>query len=303
MKFFMAMPLGNIAPGEFQSLDAVREISVALEEAGVDAGFLTDHPAPSAEWLHGGGMAHDALDPFTAFSFVAAATKRLRLHINIVVMPYRNPFLTAKSAATLQVLSGGRLILGCGAGYMKAEFDALGVDFHQRGKLFDEALETIDRIWQGGSVTIRGMNFDAPGNEPRPVPDPPPAIWIGGGSDKAVARAARWGDGWCPFFAAPTMSKLNRDSGIQSLDHLGEKVALLKDERARLGRTGPFDICIGARSRIGFRKPGGADLLLEEATELAEAGVDWMFVHPPERSRGEWIENIAWFGEEIVARQ
>ncbi|MDG2005349.1 MAG: TIGR03619 family F420-dependent LLM class oxidoreductase [Novosphingobium sp.] len=301
MKFSIAMPLGNIAPGEFQTPQAVREISQALEAAGVGAGYLTDHPAPSAEWLHGGGMAHDALDPFTAFAFVAAATERLLLHTNIIVAAYRNPFLTAKSAATLQTLSGGRLVLGLGAGYQKAEFEALGIDFHKRGRLFDEALEVMQQIWAGGPVTYQGMNFNAPGNESRPIPNPPPAIWIGGGSDKAVERAARWADGWCPFFAAPSMSKLNRDTGIHSVEHLAEKIARLMELRGEAGRSGAFDICIGARARVGFGKPGGADLLLAEAEELAAVGVDWMFVDPPHPSRQAFVEHMQWFGEEVVA--
>lgn len=302
MKYSIAMPLGVVTPGEFQTPDAVQDLSVALERSGAHAGYLTDHPAPSAAWLHGGGMGHDALDPFTAFAFVAAATSRLKLHMNIIVMPYRNPFLTAKSAATLQVLSGGRLILGCGAGYMKAEFEALGVDFHKRGRLFDEALEVMHRIWQGGPVEWQGFGFTATDNEARPIPDPPPAIWIGGGSDKAVERAARWGDGWCPFFAAPSMSRLNRDTGVQSVEHLGEKIARIRELREAFGRTGPFEITIGSRSRIGFGKPGGADAVLAETEELAAAGVDWMFLNPPHPSRQAWIENVQWFGEEVIGR-
>ena len=302
MKYSVALPIHNIAPGEFQTPQAVQEISRALEAAGADAGYLTDHPAPSAEWLHGSGLAHDALDPFAALAFVAAATERLLLHTNIVVMAYRNPFITAKAAATLQVLSGGRLILGCGAGYMKAEFEALGVDFHQRGRLFDEALEVIDRVWAGGSVTYQGMHFSAPANDARPVPDPRPLIWIGGGSDKAMERAALRADGWSPVFSSPKMSQLNRESGIQSVEHLAEKVARLHELRAGAGRKGPFSICLGARARIGYGKPGGGEALLEEAGELAAAGVDWIFVEPPERSRSEWLEHVAWLGEEVIAR-
>lgn len=128
MKFSMAIPIGDITPGEFQTMDAVREMAGALERSGIDGCYVTDHPAPSAAWLHSaGGMGHDALDPFAALSFIAAASKRLMLQTNIVVLPYRNPFITAKAAATVQVLSGGRLILGTAPGYQKAEFEALGV--------------------------------------------------------------------------------------------------------------------------------------------------------------------------------
>lgn len=301
MKFTMGIPLGDITPGEFQTPDAVREMSVALETAGIDACYLTDHPAPDSTWLRQ-GMGHDALDPFTAFAFVAAATKQLRLHTNILVMAYRNPFLTAKAAATLQVLSGGRLILGVGAGYQKTEFEALGIDFHKRGKIFDEALEVIRLAWAGGPVTYQGMHFNAQGNEPRPAPDPAPLIWIGGGSDKAVERAARFADGWSPFFAAPTMSKLNQDTGIHTVEQLGEKIAMLQAKRSELGKSGPFDVAIGSKAKVHYQQAGGADEYLESIGELAEAGVTWAMIEPPHPSRQAYIENVQWFGEEVIAK-
>jgi probable F420-dependent oxidoreductase len=261
---------------------------------------VTDHPAPDAAWLHAHG--HDALDPFTALGFVAASSSRLRLHTNILVMAYRNPFLTAKAAATLQTLSGGRLILGVGAGYQKGEFEALGVDFHQRGKLFDEALEVIRMAWAGGPVVFAGTTFNAAGNEPRPTPDPAPPIWIGGGSDKAIERAARFSDGWSPFFVAPTMSKLNQESGIHTVEQLGGKIAKLHDLRAAMGNRAPIDIAIGPRPKLRYLEPGGADDYCEAIQELAEVGVTWSMVDPPHPSRQAYIENVQWFGEEVIKR-
>jgi len=300
VKFTVHIPLGEIAPGEFQTFPAIQEMAGALEAAGVDACYVTDHPAPSAEWLHASG--HDALDPFTGLAFVAAASSKLLLHTNILVMAYRNPFLTAKSAATLQVLSGGRLILGVGAGYQKVEFEALGVDFHKRGALFDEALEVIQLAWAGGIVVKQGRYFNAVGNEPRPALDNPPPIWIGGGSGKAIERAARWGDGWCPFFAAPQMTAANRESGIHSVEQLGEKIAELQQMRAAMGRTAPFDITIGPRMRLKFGVRESAERYLEALSGMAEAGVTWSMVDPPHSSRQAYIENVQWFGEEIVAK-
>ncbi len=300
MKFTMAIPLGEIAPGEFQSMDAIRQMTQALEQAGADACYVTDHPAPSAEWLHANG--HDALDPFAALAFVAAASSRLLLHTNIVVLPYRNPFVTAKAAATVQVLSGGRLILGVGGGYQKGEFEALGIDFHKRGALFDEGLEVLRLAWGGGAVVKEGRNFNAAGNEPRPAPNPQPRIWIGGGSDKAVERAARWGDGWCPFFAAPTMSKLNQDTGIQTVEQLAGKIAQLQDLRASLGRTGPFDISIGPQVSLKNKTRADADRYIEGMAELEKVGVTWVGADMGHSSRAAYIENVLWFGEEVIAR-
>ena len=122
----------------------IAAVAAAAEAAGFDGFGFTDHPAPTQRWLESGG--HDALDPFVAMGYAAARTTTLRLIPNIVVLPYRNPFVVAKAGATLDLLSEGRFILGVGVGYLKREFAAVGVDFDERGHLFDEALEVIRGI-------------------------------------------------------------------------------------------------------------------------------------------------------------
>jgi len=116
----------------------IATVAAAAEAAGFHGFGFTDHPAPSQRWLEAGG--HDAVDPFVAMAFAAARTTTLRLIPNIVVLPYRNPFVVAKSGATLDFLSDGRFTLAVGVGYLKREFDALGVDFDERAALFEEAL-------------------------------------------------------------------------------------------------------------------------------------------------------------------
>lgn len=300
MKFTMDIPVGVITPGEFQTPAAVAAMAQAMEAAGVDACYLTDHPAPDAAWLHANG--HDALDPFATFGFIAALTKTLKLHTNILVMAYRNPFLTAKWAATLQMLSGGRLILGAGAGYQKTEFEALGVDFHKRGKLFDEAIETIHLAWNGGVVIKEGMTFNATGNEPRPVPSPKPPIWIGGGSPAAIKRAALRGDGWSPFFAAPTMTAANQESGIQTVEQLAAAVDQIGTMRAEAGRTGAFDVAIGSQAKLKMGDADSAAAYVASVRELASVGVTWTMVDLPHPSRQAFIDNVQWFGENVIAR-
>ena len=300
MKFTMDIPTGNITPGEFQTGAAVAEMAQAMEVAGIDACYLTDHPAPDATWLHANG--HDALDPFSTLAFIAAKTEQLMLHTNIIVMAYRNPFLTAKAAATIQVMSGGRLILGAGAGYQKAEFDALGVDFTKRGKLFDEALDTIRMAWAGGVVVKEGMNFNAVGNEPRPIPAQQPPIWIGGGSPAAIKRAALRGDGWSPFFAAPTMTAANQESGIQTIEQLGEAIKQIETLRGEAGRTGPFDITIGAKAKIRALNAEAAERYIAAVHDVAEVGVTWAMVEVPQSSRQHFVESVDWFGREISAK-
>lgn len=302
MKFSLSIPVGDITEGEFQTAAAVREMAAVLEEAGVDGCYVTDHPAPDAAWLHSAGLGHDALDPFAVLSFIGACSTTLMLQTEIVVLPYRNPFITAKAAATVQVLSGGRLIMGTAPGYQKGEFEALGVDFHKRGALMDEALETIRLAWAGGVVVKEGRNFNARGNEPRPVPNPTPPIWIGGASDKAVERAARAGDGWCPFFADPRQSKINQESAVKSIEHLGQRIQQIRDMREQLGRSGPFDIQIGPRGQLVFGDAGKLQQYIDIVGELAEVGVTWTNVQPPHPSRQAYIEHVQWFGEEVISR-
>src|SRR5581483_8959885 len=192
---------------ELVSATGVGEVAAAAEAAGFHGFGFTDHPAPTQRWLDAGG--HDSLDPFVAMAFAAARTTTLRLIPNIVVLPYRNPFLVAKAGATLDLLSGGRFTLAVGVGYLRREFAALGVDYEQRAELFDEALEAIRAIWTVDDVSFEGKNFSARGitAHPRPVSDPHPPIWIGGNTGAARRRVARNGDGWCPFPAPAVLAQ------------------------------------------------------------------------------------------------
>jgi len=302
MRFCLNIPVGDPAPGEFQSQAAIAAMAGALERADIDACCVTDHPAPASAWLHASG--HDALDPFTALAFIAAESTSLLLQTSVLVLPYRNPFLTAKAATSLQVLSGGRLILGIGAGYQEEEFKALGVDFHRRGRLTDDALETLRLIWQGGKISRKGIGFEARNNEPRPAPDPPPRIWIGGSSDRALLRAVEHGDGWCPFFAISHHSKLNRDSGIRSVADLGDKIDFIREQRQARALDGDFDINIAfsANDLFSRRTREEADRFLEHVSDLECAGANWITLKLAHPDRATWLENVQWFGEEIVSR-
>jgi len=302
MKICLYIPVGSIAPGEFQTQAAINAMAGALERAGVDACCVTDHPAPASAWLHASG--HDALDPFTALAFVAAASSRLLLQTSVLVLPYRNPFITAKAAASLQVLSGGRFVLGIGAGYQKEEFDALGVDFHRRGRLTDDALETLRLVWQGGPITRSGIGYEARNSEPRPVPDPPPRVWIGGSSERAMLRAVEYGDGWCPFFATAHHSSSNRATGVQSVADLADKIAFIREQRRERGLDGEFDINIALSDTdlLTGRSRAEAVRFQELVSALAGAGANWVTLKLPHPDRATWIEHVQWFGEEIVRR-
>ena len=117
---------------------------------------------------------HDALEPFATLSFCAAVTERMRLIPNILVLPYRNPFVVAKSVATIDALSGGRFTLAVATGYMRGEYKALGVDFEERNARFDEAIEVIRGIWSEEDFVYEGSTFEAKGQTANPKPSPHP---------------------------------------------------------------------------------------------------------------------------------
>lgn len=299
--FTVEIPLGVPTPGEFQTLDAISEMASALEKAGFDAAFVTDHPSPDTHWLHQ-GMGHDALDPFAALMALGSVSRKLKLHTNIVVAGYRNPFLLAKCAATVQTLTNGRLILGMGAGYQKVEFDALGSDFKRRGKLFDEVLEVLRLAWSGGPVSYKGMDFDAVEVEPRPALASPPPLWVGGSSPAALERAGKYGDGWCPFFAAKGMSAANRDIAVVDIPDFRERVAKIEEVRAREGRSGPFDLSAGPPVKVGWLGDGDVSAYVDAVGEMAEAGVNWISAMAPHASRAQYIEAVEWYGSEVIAK-
>ena len=200
MQMSVRLPTHRVDRGdEFLSPGAIGELSSAAEAVGFGAVFTTEHPFPGDQWLAHGG--HHALDPLVALSFAAAATSKIRLHTNLFILAYRNPFMAAKGIASLDVLSGGRVTIGTGAGYLEPEFTALGVPFADRGDRTDEAIRAMKAAWTGESVTWDGEFFQAPGNTMLPVPvqQPHPILWIGGNSRRAIRRAVELGDGWCPF--------------------------------------------------------------------------------------------------------
>jgi probable F420-dependent oxidoreductase len=197
MRFMYVYP--EMGGTEHDMLDAgpIGEVAATAEAAGFGGFAFTEHPSPGARWLEAGG--HQSLDPFVALAFVAAATTDMKLLTYLSVLPYRNPLLLAKTTATLDKLSGGRFILGVGAGYLRGEFKALGVDFEERNALFDEALDVLPMHWSGEPFSYKGTHFEAKEciGRPTPVQQPIP-IWIGGSAERALRRAAVSADGLFP---------------------------------------------------------------------------------------------------------
>jgi probable F420-dependent oxidoreductase len=146
----------------------------------------------------------DALETFSILGVVAGATEKLRLVTSVLVLPYRNPVLTAKMVASLDVLSGGRVTLGVGVGWLKEEFEALGSpDFDKRGAVTDEWLTIFKQLWTQSPATFAGQFYRYADirAEPLPIQKPHPPIWVGGHSRAALRRTAKHGNGWHPVGA------------------------------------------------------------------------------------------------------
>lgn len=304
MRFSAQLATDRVTRGaEFTSAAAIGEMARALEAAGFDAGYVTEHPFPPDDWLATGG--HHALDPFVALAAAAAATERLRLHTNVLVLPYRNPFLTAKAVASLDVLSGGRLILGVAAGYLEGEYRALGADFEHRNELADDALVAMKRAWSGASVETAGRGYRATGNTmlPAPAQQPHPPIWVGGNSRRAARRAAEHGQGWSPFPLPAAHSERTRTAALESLPDLAARIRELQAHAEALGRGEPLDVnFVPFGLGMSQRSAPDADALCEQAVRLAEIGVTWLSVGVPSPSRAGYCENAARFGQEVIAR-
>jgi probable F420-dependent oxidoreductase len=278
---------------ELVSGPAVAEVARAAEEAGFAAVFVTDHPAPPEQWLARGG--HHTLDPLVTLSYAAAVTTSLRLQTNLFVPAYRHPLLSAKAVASLDVLSGGRVILGVGAGYLAEEFAALAADFDHRNEVLDDAVATMRRAWSGvpveGSVSL-----------PRPVQQPGPPVWVGGNSRQAIRRAVALGDGWVPMPSPHRAAAALRTPGLESIGDLSARIELLRDEAAAAGRTDPLDIAFMPAGLDMFsRARPDPTAVVDELHALHAVGVTWATVTLPGDTRPELLAAIESFGADVIA--
>ncbi|MGH0033886.1 MAG: TIGR03619 family F420-dependent LLM class oxidoreductase [Myxococcota bacterium] len=298
----MQLPTDRVERGdEFTSLAAITEMAAAIETAGFDACWVTEHPFPSDDWLATGG--HHSLDPFVSLTAAAAATTTLRLHTNILVLPYRNPFMTAKAVASLDVVSGGRVIMGVAAGYLRGEYAALGADFEERNALTDEALAAMKLAWRGESTKLSGSGFEAAGNTMRPPPlqSPHPPIWVGGNTRMAMRRAAEHAQGWSPFPIARAHAGRARTASIETVEDLGERIAYLNGHAKSIGRSDPIDVnFVPFGSQMNSQAPLDPVAFREQVQALESVGVTWVSLGVPGASRSEYLDSIARFGSEVI---
>lgn len=222
--------------GPFATREHVLALARHAEDLGFDAVWVTDHvvlpferrspyPYPESrvpEAIYSAGVAW--LDPIATLGVVAGATERVRLATSVIVLPYRNPLVLANETATLDHLSGGRLVLGVGAGWIAEEFRALGVSITERGARTDESIRVLRHLWSAERADFEGRfwSFSDVAIASRPAQRPGPPILVGGNGDAALRRAGRLGDGWHGLDVA--------------LDDVAAKVAAMRAHAEAAGR-------------------------------------------------------------------
>ncbi|OAR24964.1 LLM class F420-dependent oxidoreductase [Streptomyces sp. ERV7] len=271
------------------------EIATAADRAGFHYLATCDHVAVPRRLA--GAMGTTWYDPVATLAYLAALTTRTLLLSHVAVVGLRHPLLTAKQYATLDHLSGGRLVLGVGAGHVQEEFEVLGADFAGRGPVLDETIDALRAAlgpeefpeFHGERFSFAGL-----GQRPRPAQERVP-IWVGGSSPAAVRRAALRGDGWLP-------------QG-DPRDKLPHQIARIRELRERNGIEGPF--CVGAIAEplyvgeahwdLGRRTLSGKpDALADSLREYAALGVHQIQLRFRSRGRAELVDQIAAFAADIA---
>ena len=273
------------------------EVAAAFEESGFESIWIPEHlvfPAempPTYPYSDTGypPVTPDtpSYDPWVVLSFIAASTHRIRLATNVYILPLRHPLQTARSVVTLDRVSGGRVTLGIGVGWLEDEFDYLGLNFASRGRRTDAAITAIRRLWCEEVIEVHDEHFDfGPVKfNPKPLQQPAIPIEVGGTSPPALRRAATLGDGWIEFASA-------------DLDEFRSRLAVVEETRRAAGRDGPFEVTVSAGlapDLAGYRR-------------LEEAGATRVIAGPPAASRhgrltpGEAVDWAKRFADEVITK-
>ena len=277
MKF--ALSLGVLNPTAWVA------VTEEADRLGFDSVWIPEHLVLPVDM---GGSPHDGqdhppipsdvpvYDPLVYLAFLAARTERIRFGTQVYNIGLRHPFIAARAVTTLDIVSSGRVEFGIGASWLRAEWDAVGLDFASRGRRVDEAIAVCRRLWTEQVIEHHGEFFDfAPVMfEPKPVQRPGPPLHIGGDGPAALRRAATVGDAWIPM--------------NHTVDEVPAKVALLAELRERAGRSGRTEVTLAA--------PATDAAGIERCVE---AGVDRVFVKPWRRT-SDALESIGRFAEEFL---
>ncbi len=252
--------------------------------------MATDQPEPYGQ----------IIEAFASLTYVAALTERVHLGTSVIVLPQREPVLVAKQAAALDVLSGGRLILGIGAGWNEREFGFLGANFEDRGRRMDEYIGVLRTLWSNPSPRLDGQYVHIADAQfaPRPVQSGGPPIWIGGGSRAALRRAATLADGWHAVGA--TVPEFTRAMAIINGLANGRPVSGSVRLRAAVGRRLPEQR--GASGQVQASLTGSPDEILEQVDAYAAAGASELVCFFGAHDLEENLDDMRRFAAEVRSK-
>lgn len=285
----MHFGVNMMSRGPMASRESYMRVTAAAERLGFGFISVNDHvvvPADiasrypySEEGSWAGAAAGQCLDALALLSFLAGVTSRVKLLTSVMVVPHRHVLLAAKMVATADVVSGGRVILGCGAGWMKEEIEMLGAPFAERGKLTDEYIQAFRELWSSPRPAFKGRHvaFDPVLFEPKPIQQPIP-IWIGGESRAAIARAAKLGDAWYPGSSNPVNRLDTADRVVAAVHGFRQKVAEHGRDPAKVATAHVvlWPVAFDAEAAVsGGRRTftGTAAEMVGDAKALAGAGI------------------------------
>jgi probable F420-dependent oxidoreductase len=299
-----------VGPTETPDIDELYRYAARAEELGFESLWAWDHVLLGVE------PAFPILDAVGTLTAIAARTSRIRLGTGVLVLPLRNPTVAAKVLGTLDVVSKGRLILGVAAGWYAREFDAVGVPFKQRGRLFERNLEILTRLWteERVTLTVDEFNLREAVMRPRPVQRPRPPILIGGYVDAVLRRVAALGDGWLTYFYTPESYRRAWDKIVAFARAIGRDPTTLSGTnqlaiyvgRSRQETEAPlrqwlqteWDVAAWSESTIEHAIRGSVEECVEQLRAHVASGVDRLILIPY-RYQSDQVELIA---KEIMPR-
>ena len=301
--------------GEHLDPSALGGLAQTAEDLGFDSVWVSDHVVIperiasaypySPDGAFHSGPSTPVLEPLSTLAYLAGRTRKVRLGTHVLILPYRNPVLTAKMVTSIDNLSGGRLDLGVGVGWMREEFEALGQGdyYERRGAMSDEQMRVLRALWTEDLPRFSGefYRFEPLGARPQPVQKPHPPIWIGGHTPAALRRVGRYGDGWLPIGARPPAHLPPPE--------IAAGMARIREVAAQAGRD-PGAIRLGfsttlrldpAASRADGRRPfqGSPDDIRADLRGYEEVGVQRFVLNFGPAPAAEYERRLRQFVEQV----
>ncbi|MEM4280621.1 MAG: TIGR03619 family F420-dependent LLM class oxidoreductase [Candidatus Caldarchaeum sp.] len=292
MKAVFGVCLPNF--GKHLSREAVKRVAEEAEEMEYDSVWASDHllPPPSQRYPYG-----NILETLTTMAYAASLTEEVKIGSSVIILPMREPVQVAKALASIDVLSGGRVIAGFGAGWCVEEFENLSMRFNNRGKRFDEALKLVKTLLRGGDVSFKGRyyNVEAGVFEPKPVQTGGPPVWVGGNSGKAFNRALALADGW--HFTGMPLDKL-----AQRLHEAQVKDGFVISGRLTVDFTGQSPRL--TKSRLGEERAilsGNVDYVSEVLEDYLDLGVSYFVLYFGDKPVDQYVNDMETFVRDVAS--